>query len=56
MPALHIAENGVFVTTPEVNPDKARVQVEVTVQNESQASRNATVVVGGAHQRSLCTP
>ena len=48
MPALHIAENGVFVTTPEVSADKARVQVDVTVQNESQADRNATVVVGGA--------
>ena len=48
MPALHISENGVFVTTPEVNTDKARVQVEVTVQNESQAERNAAVVVGGA--------
>ena len=48
MPALHIAENGVFVTTPEVSADKARVQVDVTVQNESQADRNATVVVGSA--------
>ena len=35
MPALHIAENGVFVTTPEVSADKAKVQVDVTVQNES---------------------
>ena len=48
MPALHIAENGVFVTTPEVSADKARVQVDVTVQNESQTDRNAIVVVGGA--------
>ena len=48
MPALHIAENGVFVTTPEVSAERARVQVEVTVQNESQADRNATVVVGNA--------
>ena len=48
MPALHIAENGVFITTPEVNADKARVQVDVTVQNESQTDRNATVVVGSA--------
>ena len=47
-PALHIAENGVFVTTPEVSADKATVQVDVTVQNESQADRNATVVVGSA--------
>ena len=48
MPALHIAENGVFVTTQEVSADKARVQVDVTVQNESQIDRNATVVVGSA--------
>ena len=48
MPALHITENGVFVTTPEVSSDKARVQVDVTVQNESQTDRNATVVVGSA--------
>ena len=34
MPTLHIAENGVFVTTPEVSADKATVKVEVTVQNE----------------------
>lgn len=47
-PALHIAENGVFVTTPEVSAAKAKMQVEVTVQNESQANRNATVVVGGS--------
>ena len=47
-PALHIAENGVFVTTPEVSAAKAKMQVEMTVQNESQADRNATVVVGGS--------
>ena len=46
MPALHIAENGVFVTTPEVSADKARVQVDVTVQNESDRDRNAMVAVG----------
>ena len=48
MPALHITENGVFVTTPEVSVNKAKVQVEVSVQNESQTDRNATVVVGSA--------
>jgi beta-galactosidase len=48
MPALHIAENGVFVTTPEVSAAKAKVQVEVTVQNESLTDRNVTVVVGDA--------
>ena len=48
MPTLHIAENGVFVTTPEVSEQQARVQVEVTIANESQVDRNATVVVGAA--------
>ena len=48
MPALHIAENGIFITTPEVNAERARVQVDVTIANESQSDRNATVVVCGA--------
>ena len=50
MPALHITENGIFVTTPEISADKAKVQVEVMVQNESQTDRNATVVVEGQQQ------
>ena len=45
-PTLHIAENGVFVTTPEVSAEKAMVCVEVTVANESDRDRNATVLVG----------
>lgn len=47
MRALHLAENGVFVTTPEVSAEKAQVQVEVTVSNESQTDRNAVVAVDG---------
>ena len=46
MPALHIAENGVFVTTPEASSDKAVVRVETTVQNESDRDRNAMVDIG----------
>ena len=46
MPALHIAENGMFVTTPVVKGDKATVRVEVTVENESSQDRNTTVAVG----------
>ncbi len=46
MPALHIAENGVFVTTPEVNAARATVKVEVTVANESDRDREAVVSVG----------
>ena len=47
MPALHIAENGVFVTTPEVSADKAKVQVEVTVQNEGSNDQQGIVEVEG---------
>ena len=51
MPALHIAQNGVFVTTPEVSADKATVQVEVTVENESDEERTATVVISATQQK-----
>lgn len=46
MPALHIAENGVFVTTHDISTERAMVKVEVTVANESDRDRNATVGVG----------
>ena len=46
MPALHIAENGVFVTTHEISEDRAMIRVEVTVVNESDRDRNATVGMG----------
>ena len=45
-PALHIAENGVYISTPMVNDDEATVQVEVTVENASDIERTATVMVG----------
>ena len=51
MPALHIAQNGVFVTTPEVKADKATVNVEVTVENESDEERAVTVVISGTQQK-----
>jgi beta-galactosidase len=50
MPALHIAENGVFVTTPEVSASKATVKVEVTVQNEGNNDRQGTIEVEGQQQ------
>ena len=50
MPALHIAENGIFVTTPEVGADKATVKVEVMVQNESTIDQQALVEVEGQQQ------
>ncbi len=56
MPALHIAENGVFVTTPEVSTEKAKVQVEVTVQNEGSEENKCTVEVEGQRQQLSLKP
>jgi len=56
MPALHIAENGVFVTTPEVSAEKAKVQVEVTVQNEGSKEEQCTVEVEGQQQQVTLKP
>lgn len=50
-PALHIADNGVFVTTPKVSDSEATVQVEVTVENSSATGRQATVAVGNSRQQ-----
>lgn len=47
MPTMHIEENGVFVSTQEISADKAMMRVEVTVANESDRDRNATVEFGG---------
>lgn len=47
MRTLHLAENGIYVTTPEVSAEKAQVKVEVSVSNESKTDRNAIVAVGG---------
>jgi len=51
MPSLHIAENGVFVTTPDVSANKATVKVEVTVQNESNNDQQGIVEVEGQQQK-----
>jgi len=48
MPSLHIAENGIFITTRNVSEGRATMQVDVTVKNESDRARQATVVVGNA--------
>ena len=46
MPALHIAENGVFVTTHDITAEGAIVSVQLAVANVSDRDRNAMVVVG----------
>ena len=50
MPALHIAENGVFVTTPEVSAEKATVRVDVDVHNEAATEQMAFVKMEGQLQ------
>ncbi len=40
---VHLAEGGLYLTTPEVSDQSARVRVEATVVNESDAPRPVTV-------------
>ena len=56
MPAMHIAENGVFVTTPEVSASKATVNVEVTVQNEANTNQQGVLEVEGQQQEVSLAP
>ena len=53
MPAMHIAENGVFVTTPKIEANKATVNVEVTVQNEGNSEQQSIVEVEGQQKTVL---
>ena len=50
MPALHIAENGIFVTTPEVSAERATIRVDVDVQNEAATEQQAIVKLEGQQQ------
>jgi len=52
MPKVHIAENGIFVTTDLATDgvQKAKVDVKVTVENEDNVSHTATVKVEGQEQ------
>ena len=62
MPALHIAENGVFVTTettPSSAPEgatTAKIKVEVMVQNEGSKEKQCTVEVEGQQQQLSLKP
>ena len=62
MPALHIAENGVFVTTettPSSAPEGAtiaKIKVEVMVQNEGSKEKQCTVEVEGQQQQLSLKP
>ena len=46
MPKVHIADNGVFVTTREVADGKATMVVDVTIGNESDRDRQVAVSIG----------
>lgn len=47
MPSLHIAENGVFVSTREVSETSAKVDAVVTIVNESDRNRRLSLLVNG---------
>ncbi len=49
--ALHMADDGICVTTPEVSDNEAKVSVSVTVANASATPREASVAVGGATRK-----
>ena len=53
MPALHIAENGVFITTLQATEQQAVVKVEVTVQNESTKDQKTVVSIDHSQQKSV---
>ena len=53
LPALHIKENGVIVTTPKVTEQQAVVNVEVTVQNESNSDQKAVVAVDNLQHKPI---
>jgi len=56
MPALHVADNGIYVTTPEASMDQAMVKVLVTVQNEAKVAKSATVIVAGLERKENLEP
>ena len=56
MRALHIAENGIYITTPEVDMEQAMVRVQVTVENESAIEKKATVIVAGIERNETFAP
>ena len=46
-PKLHIAENGVFVTTDKITKNSAKVNVNVAIVNESDHQRKLSLIVNG---------
>jgi beta-galactosidase len=40
---IHVEGDGLFVSTPDVSSDKATVQIETAITNETQAPREVTV-------------
>ena len=53
MPALHIAENGVFITTLQATEQQAVVKVDVMVQNESTKDQKTVVSIDHSQQKSV---
>ena len=53
MPGLHIAENGVFITTLQATEQQAVVKVDVMVQNESTKDQKTVVSIDHSQQKSV---
>jgi hypothetical protein len=41
---LHVAQWGIFVTTPEITEKNARVTAKISIENASSSTQNATVI------------
>ena len=42
---VHVAQWGVFITTPEINQNKAIVDIEVTTRNDGENEVNADIII-----------
>lgn len=43
VPLTHLAYNGIYVTTPEISPEKATVEIETMIANEDGKAKTITV-------------
>lgn len=41
---VHVAENGTYITTPEVSESEAKISVETTIENNSNSVANGTLI------------
>ena len=53
---LHLERDGVFITTPDVSPSRASVNIEVSVRNDSRSERTVSVSALGSTKNLTLAP